>query len=571
MPRWYEENPGRLDFEIRALEEAGLPYSIDQAEREAGRIVLHIEYRRDGIAHPLKALFPHEYPYFPFQVDAPTLSLTNHQNPYDKTLCFVADLESQWSVNDTVAEYLIERLPLVFAANGDPVTAEKLEAHEGAPVTEYMDFAPSSSVITAGWRLDPAHVRGTMQIGIEEQYDPHIALRGAVTRLFDGKGNSLGEADVWLRNRFGRHIDARWVRLSVPPKSKRPDEILKEAIAAWPELGKPQFRGCPDVVGVVFQDQARYRELHDLWVFLVRRRERMVNQQNKKAARIPGDQISVYLARPDRGAKDDLLARVPRLSPLADKKVVVFGLGALGSDLAWQLARAEIGRLALVDHDVVQAGNLPRWLIGWPAIGHYKAIVVAQFLLHQYPFVDTKGFAYRVGVPSISFAESEKFMGEILEGAHLIIDCSATFTVSHYLSTLAWKRKIPYVWATGTPGSWGGITGRAVPGATNGCWKCFRHHLQDGRYREPAFDAAPNIQPVGCFSPTFTGTGFDMDHVSLMAVRLAVATLCRGAESGYLDFDWDIGLMDLWKNGKPIAPAWETHALARHEKCDMHD
>lgn len=571
MSRWYEENPGRLDHEIQELEKAGFSTSIDHAEREAGRLVLHIGYHLGGTTYPLKAIFPHEYPYFPFQVDAPTLYLAKHQNPYDKTLCFVADIESEWSVNDTVAKYLTERLPLVLAANGDQAVAEKIEAHEGAPVTEYMNLAPFTAVVVADWSLDPAHVRGTMRIGIEKDSNPNIALRGAVIRMLDEKGNQLGEAEAWLKTLYPHHIGARWVRLSSPPKSKRPDEVLKEAVAAWPALGNPQFRDGPDVVGVVFQDQARYREMHDLWVFLVRRRDRLVKQQNKKSARIPGNQISVYLARADRGAKGDRLARVPRLAPIADKKVAVFGLGALGSDLAWQLARAGVGGLALDDHDVVQAGNLPRWLVGWPAIGHPKAVVLTQFLLHHYPYVDTKGYMHRVGVPSSPLADIEKFMGEMLDGTHLIVDCSATFTVSHYLSTLAWNRGIPYVWATGTPGSWGGIVGRAARGMTDGCWKCFRHHLKDGRYREPAFDAAPNVQPIGCFSPTFTGTGFDMDHVSLMATRFVVATLCRGSETGYPDFGWDIGMTDMWRDGKPIAPTWETCALARHDECDMHD
>ena len=138
------------------------------------------------------------------------------------------------------------------------------------------------------------------------------------------------------------------------------------------------------------------------------------------------------------------------------------------------------------------------------------------------------------------------------------------------IRTLAWKRGIPYIWVTGTPGSWGGIVGRAIAGRTDGCWKCFRHHCHDRRYREPAFDSGPNVQPIGCFSPTFTGSGFDMDQVSIMATRLAVSELCRGADQGYPDFDADIAIADFWRDGKPIAPDWRSHPLTRHSACDMH-
>lgn len=568
MPRWYDEHPDILASEIQELEKAGFPCVVDAVERAAGRIVLHIDCRLDGIEHHLKAIFPHEYPYFPFHVEAPALSLANHQNPYSKELCFVADIESEWNVNDTVAKYLTERLPLVIKANADPTAAEKIEAHEGAPATEYMEYMPGSVVVTSDWKLDVSQLRGTMDIKIEEYSDPNQTLRGAVTRLSDICGSTMGDAEPWLKNRYSQPLRARWVRLPGPPKSKTPGDILEEVAAIWPQLRTPAFNGGPDVVGVVFQDHARYRELHDLWIFVVRRRDHLVVQKSVKR-RVSGKQ-NAYLARADRSSTNDLLARVPRLGPLLGKKVVLIGLGALGSPCAWQLARAGVSRLALMDHDVVQVGNLPRWLVGWAAIGHYKADVLTQYLRHHYPYIDSEAFVYRLGAPSIPQEAAEKLTTRFFGDADLVLDCSATYTVSHYLSTLAWRRGIPYVWATGTPGSWGGIVGRAVPGRTNGCWKCFRHHYHDRRYREPAFDSGPKVQPVGCFSPTFTGTGFDMDQLSLMATRIAVATLCRDSEQGYPDFDGDIAVADFWKDDKPIAPDWLTYSLMRHPECDLH-
>lgn len=570
MPRWYEERPDLLAHEISELEKAGFSCVVDADERVAGRIVLHIQCRLDGVEHRLKAIYPHEYPYFPFHVFAPTLSLADHQNPYNKELCFVADIESQWSVSDTVATYLRERLPLVLKANADPGAAEKLGAHEGAPVTEYMEFMPGSIVVTGDWTLDPTHTHGTLDIGIEQHSDPNHALRGAVIRLYEISGNALVEAESWLRGMYSRQITARWVRLPSPPTSAKPADILEQAATVWPVLRSPVFNGGPDVVGVVFQDQARYRELHDLWTFVVRRRDRMIVQQPRKGRRTSGDQVTAYLARADRGSANDLLARVPRLARLADKKVALVGLGALGSHCAWQLARAGVSRLAMMDHDVVQVGNLPRWLIGWAAVGHYKAHVLSLYLRHHYPYIESEPFVYRLGAPSLPQKESETLMTKFFDGADLVLDCSATYTVSHYLSTLAWNRGIPYIWATGTPGSWGGIVGRAVPGRTDGCWKCFRHHYHDKRYREPAFDSGPMVQPVGCFSPTFTGSGFDMDQVSLMATRLAVSTLCRDTEQGYPDFEGDVAIGDFWRDGKPIAPDWRVHSLSKHPECDMH-
>jgi len=133
-----------------------------------------------------------------------------------------------------------------------------------------------------------------------------------------------------------------------------------------------------------------------------------------------------------------------------------------------------------------------------------------------------------------------------------------------------------YVWATGTQGSWGGIVGRVIPGVTEGAWIDFSlQYAADEKADVPLSEKAvppgeegSDIQPVGCFDKTFTGTGFDMDHVSLMATRVTIATLLRGETGGYPDFDWDIGILHLWDEmtSMPIAPKWMTRKLISYDK-----
>src|SRR4029077_18050623 len=138
--------------------------------------------------------------------------------------------------------------------------------------------------------------------------------------------------------------------------------------------------------------------------------------------------------------------------------------------------------------------------------------------------------------------------------ADIIIDCTVEKTVHHYLSDIAWRQRIPYIWASGTPGAWGGIVGRVLLDTSRGCWKCLCGHLADGALPEPQHEDGADIQPVGCDAPTFRGAGFDLDTVAIMCARLAAATLCRGAVDSYPDFNWDIAMVDLWKDGHPIAP-----------------
>ena len=569
---WYDEYPERLELELSALQEAGFAYEVDEESRATGQFVLTVTYCIGENKHPLKVVFPPDYPYFPFQVFAPTLNLSDHQDPFSKILCFVAHIDSEWNgATDTVAKYLLKQLPEVLKANeGGTAVAE---AREGAPITGFMHFEPGSLVITADWELAADKQRGTLLIGIEKGHNPNAVLRGAVLEVHDLDGNLLGEADLPIKNRYPIRFHGRWVRSVGPPKSTLPQQVLSEATSVWAELKKPFFDGGPDVVGIVFQDKALFKEMHDLWVFVVRHRVRIGAPHSGKR-RPPGDQIVHYLARPDRGGRDDIQTRVPRLKAVGDKKISIFGLGALGSTIAWQLARSGIECLSLIDHDFVQAGNIPRWMMGWTAAGYDKATVLASHITQNYPYVETIPIPLKVGAPmhpDTPQGTYEKLMAQALDGTHLIIDCTVEFTVQHFLADLAWKRGIPYIWATGTPGSWGGIVGRSIRGKTPGCWKCFRHHLSEGTIPSPSFEKGPTVQPVGCFSPTFTGSGFDMDSVALQAVRLAISTLCINVEDGYPDFDWDIGVVNLWSSGRPIAPHWKTCPLEKHKACDAHE
>lgn len=77
------------------------------------------------------------------------------------------------------------------------------------------------------------------------------------------------------------------------------------------------------------------------------------------------------------------------IATLATRHVFVAGLGGVGSYCAEALARAGIGRLTLIDHDVVGASNINRQL---PAllstVGHPKVEVMAARIRDIHPACD---------------------------------------------------------------------------------------------------------------------------------------------------------------------------------------
>jgi len=82
----------------------------------------------------------------------------------------------------------------------------------------------------------------------------------------------------------------------------------------------------------------------------------------------------------------------PRIS-LADRRVLIVGVGGLGSPAALSLARVGVGTLGLVDGDVVDASNLHRQVIYRAVdIGRRKVAAAAQRLQDLHPTLRIESF-----------------------------------------------------------------------------------------------------------------------------------------------------------------------------------
>lgn len=562
MEPWFCRIPQRLDEELRALEAAGFEFELDEAAKAAGRIVVKVRYPLDGVIHDLTVHFPQNYPYCPFEIIAPTFPDGRHKNPYG-ALCLLKNPQTNWRVRDVLADFLNTQVAMIVQAHRNPEEAGDIEAREAAQVTGYYPYQPGAIVFTSDWQIPEEIQRGYLLLGLPAQTISG-PLRGAVLEVRDENRNVLGRLDDSIRKRYPRTVVGRWIRLATPPTVET-DGALMEAAKVWPDLKNARFDSGLDVVGLLFPEEVEYQRFHDNWVFAVRQKVRIEKPRVHS-------QVASYFAPADQLSLKSLQARVKNLTPLSTKKVLVVGLGSIGSMYAWQLARAGIGTMDLIDFDHLRFGNSPRWLLGWQGSGFDKAGLLAHYLNEQYPLAEFKAISHRIGSPLSPLGRDElEIMTEALDGTHLIFDATAEWCVSHYLSDLAREQGIPYLWATGTPGAYGGAIGRVVPGKTGGCWKCYQRKLSDGEILLPIHADVPDVQPVGCFHPTFTGTGFDMDHVTLGAVRLTASTLCASEQGMYPDFDWDVGVVNTWSSdGRPIAPDWKTYVLDRHTECDEH-
>jgi len=93
---------------------------------------------------------------------------------------------------------------------------------------------------------------------------------------------------------------------------------------------------------------------------------------------------------------------LPEIGPegqarLKRSSVLVIGAGGLGSPLLLYLAASGVGRIGIVEHDVVDLSNLQRQILfGTAAIGRYKAEVARERMLDLNPHLEIQAYTEKL-------------------------------------------------------------------------------------------------------------------------------------------------------------------------------
>lgn len=122
---------------------------------------------------------------------------------------------------------------------------------------------------------------------------------------------------------------------------------------------------------------------------------------------------------------------------LRDSSVLVIGCGGLGCAAAPYLAGAGVGRLTLVDDDVIEASNLQRQLLFRHAdVGRSKATVAAAALLALNPEIDVKAHVARVDADVLPAWVAD---------ADVVLDCSDNFPTRFAVNAACVAARSPLV------------------------------------------------------------------------------------------------------------------------------
>jgi molybdopterin/thiamine biosynthesis adenylyltransferase len=158
-------------------------------------------------------------------------------------------------------------------------------------------------------------------------------------------------------------------------------------------------------------------------------------------------------------------------------RVLVVGAGGLGAPVILYLAAAGIGRLAIVDDDVVSLSNLQRQVVHETSgIGRAKTDSARDAVLRLNPHVAVEAMPLRLTPETVD---------EVLAGADVVVDGSDNFETRYLVADAAEALRIPLV--TGAVGRFDGSLTVLKP------WTLDKAARPAPRYR----DLFPEAPPPG--------------------------------------------------------------------------
>lgn len=170
---------------------------------------------------------------------------------------------------------------------------------------------------------------------------------------------------------------------------------------------------------------------------------------------------------------------------LGNSSVVVIGCGALGTVIATSLVRAGVGKVKIIDRDLIEYHNLQRQVIfNEEDVKNQlpKAIAAERHLKKVNSSVQVEGV-----VADVNYANIEK----LVSGAHLILDGLDNPETRFLINDVSLKHKIPWIYG-GAIASYG-MTMNIIPGETP-CFRCIFPSV-------PPAGVIPTCDHAGVISP----------------------------------------------------------------------
>lgn len=347
-----------------------------------------------------------------------------------------------------------------FEITTSPISVQDLVSkveHEGA----------GAILLFAGTVREWTHGKRTAALSYEG-YEP-MALK-ELQRIGDGVSAQWPDARLAITHRLGDmgigDISVA-IAVSSPHRpqayaaSRYAIEELKRTVPIWKkeifEDGVEWVEGCHIHETTWMETECREGHLHTHWSD----RDRYARQMRFPPIGEPGQDL------------------------LAQSRVAIVGVGALGGAMANHLARAGVGFLRIIDRDVVDVSNLQRQTLFYErdaALSLPKAVAAKTNLQQINSSIEIEAIAQDLNAQN---AEA------LLSDVHLILDGNDNFATRYLINEVSLKHRIPWIY--------GGIVGDVgetctfLPGQ-GPCFACLHP-------TSPQIGLLPNCETAGVIGP----------------------------------------------------------------------
>ncbi|WP_298337799.1 ThiF family adenylyltransferase [uncultured Erythrobacter sp.] len=451
----------------------------------------------------------------------------------DGTLCLLPNLAECDPDNPvSVAENLLNRSVRLIE-----------ELLEGAIVNR--DFKEE---FLTYWAYD-AHGRGEEVISLIDPAPPSRTVKLWRGRGLQVIGEDLASVEKWVRNRFTetRSVkceDAAFLWSSEPPLPSEYPQKGADVLALARSLGAGSEETVRQVASenadsLVILLGARGRGGPGLVAMHLPGRSSRLARKGREANRLskgfrsgqtPRD-VLVTRTFGQQGIRRTGVARADaawvhgrgadgRSATLLNKTIVVIGCGSVGAPIACLLARAGVGKIVLVDPDVLSWANIGRHPLGAAYVGKNKAQAMQDHLASNFPHLDVEFRDH--DVRSVVGTNDPA-----LADADLIISATGSWSADHELNRWHLEngraQPVLYGWTEAHACAGHGV----VVAHEDGCIQC--HMSQVGRPDFVAIDwqegADANLEEPACGAHYQPYGPVELEFINAMLGELALDCL----------------------------------------------
>ena len=264
----------------------------------------------------------------------------------------------------------------------------------------------------------------------------------------------------------------------------------------------------------------------------------------------------------------DLFSRVKgifKTNLIAQKKIVIFGVGSGGSIVAVQLAKSGVNNFALFDFDRLEVHNVSRHACGLKDLGRLKTDAVADILKDTNPNVIIEKYNY-----DILEDQHEEDIRRVVEESDVIVMATDSEKSRYFINRLALQTNTTTFYAGASDQAKGGEILRIIPGKT-ACYGCLIETL--GRLSQAMIDKEKvdyTVDPsTATASTAVPGLSVDVSMIGMLQAKVILMHLIHQVKPEYPVIEEDLLI---WSNTVyepyfPKALVLSKISIKPHKNC----